>query len=265
MNATMHGREFEAVNSSPVAAHASIRPIRPKVLFERVERRFPQQNVGFRVNIPSSAIGGMTLLESSVLVSLCTLLDPRRLFEFGTFLGATTLLLAENTHDDARIVTLDMGAEAADLDDGALPVADDGAGLDILGRSDHNDSYLRGQQRQRGAVCIARASEQTQRKVQQLHQDSRTLDPAAYGFYRAFDYVLIDGGHDLETVAADTTNAMRMIREDAVILWHDYRSAIHADVTRFLAEYSAPGPLYHVEHTMLAFCLTGRFAHELGA
>jgi predicted O-methyltransferase YrrM len=261
MNASMQGRKLEA--------RASIRPIRPKVLFERVERRFPQQNVGFRVNIPSSAIGGMTLLESSVLVSLCKLFDPRRLFEFGTFLGATTLLLAENTHDDARIVTLDLGDDAgdlaADLADGALPVADDGVGLDILGCGDDNDSYLRGQYRQRGAVCIARASEQTRRKVQQLHQDSRTLDPVAQDFSRAFDYVLIDGGHDLGTVAADTANAERMIREDAVILWHDYRSAIHEDVTRFLAEYSAPGPLYHVEHTMLAFCLTGRFAHELGA
>lgn len=249
----------------PIATHDTIRSIRPKVLFERVERRFPEQNVGFRVNIPSSAIGGMTLLESSVLVSLCKLLDPRRLFEFGTFLGASTLLLAENTHDDARIFTLDMGADAAERGDGALPAASGTAGLDILGRGDHNDSYLRGQYQQRGAVCIARASEQTRRKVQQLHQDSRTLNPAAHDFVRAFDYVLIDGGHDLETIAADTANAERMIREDAVILWHDYRSSIHADVTEFMAEYSAPGPLYHVEHTLLAFCLTGRFAHELGS
>lgn len=231
---------------------AGIVPIRPKVLFRKIEERFPDRNVGFKVNIPSSEIGGMTLLESAVLVSLVTLFDCRRLFEFGTFRGATTLLLAENTPDEARITTLDIPKENA-------PGLEGDAGK-VLSSGDDNDAFLRQRFLAEDAPCIHRAPPAVRAKIEQRYQDSTTLDPAAQGLASAFDFVFIDGGHDYATIASDTRNALAMAAPDAVIAWHDFESKIHGDVTRFLGEYGRENRVYHVENTMVAFQLRGRFA-----
>jgi predicted O-methyltransferase YrrM len=45
--------------------------------------------------------GGISLLEASLLVAAVRIVDARRMFEFGTFLGNTTLLLATISPDDA--------------------------------------------------------------------------------------------------------------------------------------------------------------------
>ena len=51
--------------------------IRPKTVFIEIENRFPKENVNFIVNIPTSQIGGLTLLESSILVSFIKLINPK--------------------------------------------------------------------------------------------------------------------------------------------------------------------------------------------
>ena len=232
-----------------------IHRIRPKVLFQQIETRYPDENVGFKVNIPSSAIGGMTLLESSILVSLCKLYRPQALFEFGTYLGATSLLLAENTPQEARVVTLDIPAND--------PAAQVTGALDVLGSDTDNDTFLRKTFLDKGAVCIERAEPAIRARITRLFQDSRTLDPQAQGLAGRFDFIFIDGGHDLETVAIDTRNALAMARPNAVIAWHDFDSKIHGDVTTFLQGYSAQHAVYHVEHSMIAFQLLGAHAGTL--
>lgn len=236
---------------------SGIRKIRPKVVFQKIETRFPNENVGFKVNIPSSAIGGMTLLESSILVSFCKLFAPQRIFEFGTYLGATSLLLAENTPPATQVVTLDLdqadpNAEGA----GMAPAAE----LKVLESGVDNDTYLKNNFLNKGAICIDRAAADIKARITRLCQDSTRLDPAAAGLEKQFDFIFIDGGHDLHTVTIDTQNAHRMARQDAIILWHDFESKIHTDVTTFLQGYSQHHPVYHVENTMLAFQLIGNFA-----
>lgn len=224
--------------------------VRPKVLFQAIEQKFPDQNASFKVNIPTSEIGGMTLLESSVLASLIKLLDCRQLFEFGTFMGATTLLLAENSAADARVSTIDIPAESGEAE-----------GVDssrILEDGDSNDDYLRDQFLQQGARCMARAEPHTRAKVKQYLQDSTTLDVQAQNLSNQFDFIFIDGGHDFETVSKDTENAYKMAQDNAVIVWHDFESTIHADVTHFLKQHSHDRRIVHVEHSMLAFELLGR-------
>jgi predicted O-methyltransferase YrrM len=231
-----------------------ITTIRPKVVFQKIEERLPSQNVGFKVNIPSTAIGGMTLLESSILVSLAKLFEPLDLFEFGTYLGATTLLLAENTSPEARIVTLDIPQDVG--------ASQQTRALNVLEDANDNDAFLRQTFVKSGAVCVRRAPSEIRAKIKQLYQDSTTLNVASAGLERKFDYVFIDGGHDLATVAIDTNNALRMLKPSGVILWHDFESKIHGDVTTFLREYAKENALFHVEHTMLAFQLFGPLADE---
>ncbi|HEU5046865.1 MAG TPA: class I SAM-dependent methyltransferase [Rickettsiales bacterium] len=235
---------------------SQVRTIRPKVVFGEIEARNQNTNVSFKVNIPPTGIGGLTLLESSILVSLYKLCKPREIFEFGTYLGASTLLLAENSESDVKVTTLD-------IDTAALP-ENQSSGQDILHNADDNDAFLRRSFAQSGAIYLDRAAPETQRKVTRLYQDSRTLDVTKQELADRFGYIFIDGGHDYETVKIDTQNALKMAKEDSVILWHDYRSAIHGDVTRFIdGEHSLRYPLYHVEHTMLVFQLNGAYRNLL--
>lgn len=230
----------------------TIRAIRPKILFGEIEAKHKNSNVSFKVNIPPTAIGGMTLLESSILVSLYKLCRPKDIFEFGTYMGASTLLLAENSEDDVRITTLDI--------DKASLSGNTAAATDILHNADDNDAFLRRSFADSGAIYLDRAAPEIQKKVTRLHQDSRAMDIRKMGFVNTFDYIFIDGGHDYETIKTDTANALKMARKDSVIIWHDYNSQIHGDVTRFInGEHSQHHALFHVEHTMLAFQLNGAY------
>lgn len=242
-------------NSTP-----RVRAIRPKVLFQKVEAANPHSNVMFSVSIPSSAIGGMTLLESSILVSLAKLTGARNFFEFGTYMGATSLLLASNAPEDARITTLDLPPDDIDA-----PAAEGDIATLILHNDTENDNYLRRQFAEKGAFYIDRAAPSLQARISRLHLDSRQLDPQGQQLAGKFDFIFIDGGHDYDTVAIDTANALAMAKPDAVILWHDYRSSIHGDVTRFVDDFSAGTQVIHVENTMLAFMLKGSFNNLLAA
>ena len=53
------------------------------------------------------------------------------------------------------------------------------------------------------------------------------------------------------------------ISDQAGTLWHDYRSKIHGDVTRFVDDFSGDRAVIHIENTMLAFILNGNFKHLL--
>lgn len=58
-------------------------------------------------------------------------------------------------------------------------------------------------------------------RVCQVFCDSRNWDTSNYpdGF---FDTVLIDGGHQKDTVISDTKNALRLTRDGGLIIWHDF-------------------------------------------
>jgi predicted O-methyltransferase YrrM len=230
-----------------------IHEIRPKVLFQKIETLFPDNNIMFNVSIPTSTIGGMTLLESSILVSLTKLLSPSDFFEFGTYLGATSVLLAINSSEHAKVTTMDLPPEN---------IAPKTKGIDdsrILHDDLENDNYLRRMFAEKGAFYINRTDDITKRKIHRIQHDSRTLNPLDLGLSENFDFIFIDGGHDYDTVKIDTANAFHMSKEDAVIIWHDYRSKIHGDVTKFVDEFSHENSVIHVQNTMLAFTLKGKF------
>ncbi len=233
--------------------------IRPKIIFQKIEEKFPDVNVSFKVNIPSSTIGGMTLLENSILVALCKLFTPKSLFEFGTYLGATTLLLAENTISEANVATVDI--EAGDTENGDY-IGSNTSDLKVLEIGSDNDTYLKINFQNKGAICIDRAAPEIQTKITRMYQDSKTLDPISQELNEKFDFILIDGGHDFETIKCDTKNALKMIRPNGIIAWHDFESKIHSDVTEFLIEYSKNNRIYHVANSMLAFQLIGNYSDE---
>jgi hypothetical protein len=65
------------------------------------------------IHIPRRADMVMPLAETLVLAAICQWLRPRQAFEIGTYTGATSLAIALNSPDDAKIYTLDLPSDSA--------------------------------------------------------------------------------------------------------------------------------------------------------
>ena len=74
-------------------------------------------------------------------------------------------------------------------------------------------------------------------------------------------FVLIDGGHQLEVVTKDTENAFRLIdpSKPGCIVWHDYLNP-HYQITEYLDGLSAEHRLYHVQETKYVIYFNEHFA-----
>jgi predicted O-methyltransferase YrrM len=93
--------------------------------------------------------------------------------------------------------------------------------------------------------------------ITHLQADSQTFDFASIN--RMFDVIFLDGDHHTESIARDTQNAFRLLKDDnSVIVWHDY--GLGTETTRFnvLAGILDGCPpesikhLYRVSHTLCA-------------
>lgn len=226
-----------------------IKSIRPKVIFQKIEEKFPNQNVNFIANIPSSNIGGLTLLEHSVLASMIKFFDSKNIFEFGTFMGASSFVMAVNSAADAHITTLDIAQNDIAINKNY------NEGL----RDIENDNFLRNEFVGKGAIYINQADEKTRRKITQIYHNSLTLDCEKHDLLNSFDLVFIDGGHDYKTIENDTLKALQMVKKDAIIIWHDFKSNLHTNVTDFIGDFSKSYDVINVEATMLAFTLIGKY------
>jgi len=231
--------------------------IKPKVVFMKIEASDPAP-VSMKINVPSSDIGSVTLLEASALVSLIKLVKPRKIFEFGTFLGYSTALLVENSADDCAVYSLDLGD--SHVSDKPL---ESFAKADVHSDGDINDEYLRGAQGARGPHYTTALSAADRSRLFLLQQDSRKFDPAAHGLEGSVDLVFVDGGHDTETVTIDTANARKMVGDSGIIVFHDFSSGIHSDVTSFVRGLAEREPVICIQHTMLAILLVGQAGRDV--
>jgi predicted O-methyltransferase YrrM len=259
--------ELSASNVSPIESPAELLarfaacapgliPIKPKVLFMKIEASDPAP-VSMKINVPSSDIGSVTLLEASALVSLVKLVKPRKIFEFGTFLGYSTSLFVENSADDCAVYSLDLGEHH--VSDRPLTAF---AKADLHNDGHINDEYLRGAQGARGPYYATALSAADRSRLCLIQQDSREFAPADHGLEGAIDMVFVDGGHDPDTVTIDTVNARRMIGDSGIIVFHDFNSNIHGDVTTFVNGLAKHEPVICIQHTMLAILLVGQIGRS---
>jgi len=172
--------------------------------------------------------GGLTLLETFVLIALAKAVNARRIFEFGTFYGSTTYNLALNT--SAEVITLDLDPETAHC----------------INQNEHDapltSIHLASQ------MDFARTDEE--RRITRLQGNSTTFLFSPW--HGSMDMVFVDGGHDLATASADTENARRLLNGGpSVIAWHDYRNPEHPHLTGFFDDLSQRHDLFHIGDTML--------------
>src|SRR5579864_5803701 len=152
-----------------------MRHIRPYVIFNLLQS--PPADRIANVKIPNRR--DIRLLETYLLVTAIRVVNAKRIFEFGTFFGSTTLNLALNSPPDTEILTLDLGrgdAKGLEQDAADAPLTQmhfDRTAMDYSGIS----------------VCT---------KIKELTGNSRVFDFSQ--LRDSIDLVFIDGGHDYETV-----------------------------------------------------------------
>ncbi|HVS06629.1 MAG TPA: class I SAM-dependent methyltransferase [Candidatus Dormibacteraeota bacterium] len=167
--------------------------------------------------------------EAYVLAVVAAYLRPRTVFEFGTFTGASTLLMAQHAGPDACLFTLDLPPEDRRF---WLP------GTESLSR-----------EAQRKRIGERFRDTPYQRQVTQLHGDSATFD---FSPYRGrIDLVFVDAVHTYEYVKNDTLKALEMLSSRGTIIWDDCSAAI-PDVPRALEVFGEAIPIYRVAETRLA-------------
>ena len=67
------------------------------------------------------------------------------------------------------------------------------------------------------------------------------------------DFTFIDGGHDYDTVKADSENALTLARTDkpAAIFWHDYNRAEYSGLSYYMDTLSKDLPMIRIGDTSL--------------
>ena len=194
---------------------------------------------------PPTEIGSITLVDQIVILCLLKILKPSVILEIGTYLGYTTSLLAINT-SVAKIFSIDL---PDDHNSHNLNIDE----TQILVNPEVNDNFLRQKQASEGEKYLEYLRDSDKAKIKLIKHDSTELDfPREIG---TIDFAFIDGGHTEEIVASDTEGVFSCM-EKGVIVWHDYKSGIHSDVTKYLQKQSSL-KIFHVKNSLCAFSIIG--------
>jgi hypothetical protein len=175
--------------------------------------------------------GGVQLDELVILASATRMLQPRKVFEVGTYNGATTSVLVMNAPDDAEVFTLDLPPEPPKqgdftrFDRDLIATRQVGVRLRELGLAD---------------------------RYQQILCDSLQFDPEPHR--GTVELGFIDGAHTRQFVENDTLKMAVMVADRGLVFWHDYGGQ---GAVRPLAEYleslASRIPIYCVHGTSLAW------------
>jgi hypothetical protein len=202
--------------------------IKPKSIFSILDG-----SINFKVDTPSVEIGGLSLLESSILVSLLKMLKAKYVFEFGTYFGSTTKLFSQNTEYNSKIYTIDIDISKQEPIISKIDIDN----KEYLRNGKINDQYLIYLLKKKGPYKINN-QRNILKKIKLLKLDSKNLDVRKLKLINKFDLIFVDGGHDYETIMSDTKKSLLMRKKDSIIVWHDYKSKIHTDVTKYLNNFN---------------------------
>jgi len=159
----------------------------------------------------------LDLEELSALLAIVRYTNSKNILEIGTYDGSTTLNLAANLPEDARVVTVDLPPQsAADQTAITVPTEHRNKTKHVIG-----ERFLQSPHRS---------------KIRQVFGDSAALDWTSLGL---FDIVFIDGCHFQEYVLSDTRNAFAVLRPGGLVVWHDYGQNRH--VTEVVDGMRSPG------------------------
>ena len=172
--------------------------------------------------------------ELASLLAIVKFVGAKKICEVGTFDGSTALNLAANTPPDAQIVTLDLPP-------------DWGGDLSLQTPKEYQNIT------DRRTVGQRFRNTPQEGKIEQVFGDSAMIDWSKLP--SPFDIVFIDGCHYYDYVAKDTQNALKYLRPEGLIIWHDYGS--FKDVSDVVDETSAKIKVSAIAGTRLAVGFRG--------
>jgi hypothetical protein len=166
----------------------------------------------------------------TLLATIVGALNPKKIFETGTFRGVSTLTMALNA-PQADIYTLD------------LPENHTPAEVATLSRGDREWVRL-----SRTSTGFAFLGQPAANRIHQLRGNSLTFTPP--DFLSNTDLCFVDGGHSYECIKADTETALKILSPNGVIVWDDYAWFIDG-VSQYLTELRTSLPLYRIAGSQL--------------
>jgi hypothetical protein len=178
---------------------------------------------------------------------MLNIFECKKIIEIGTYIGFSTAAMALNSGKDATIYTIDLPDESIPLD------ADEYDRKLLFADWKKNDDFLRHHQKSVGSFYIEELEPDARGKVHMIKCDSTKLSQDIIEKIKGADLFFIDGGHAFDIIASDTKIASSSIQENGWIIWHDYKSKTHTEVTQFIdSDFSNEHLVLHIENTMLA-------------
>ena len=168
--------------------------------------------------------------DAEVLYNIIATITPEFILEIGTFYGHTTYGFKVNS-PKSIVYTIDICKEM---------------GIKV-------PEYQESETLQKNEVgMIFKGSDSN---IVQIFGDSSKI--STYRHLPDFDFVYIDGNHSSEYIISDTKNVFIKTRQNAVILWHDYKDDGFVETQIALHEISTTCnvKIWHIKETWLAFTI----------
>ena len=166
----------------------------------------------------------------TLLATIVSALNPKKIFETGTFRGVGTLTMALNA-PEAEIFTLD------------LPEQYTASEVETLSKGDKEWVRL-----SRTSTGFAFLGHPAANRIHQLRGNSLNFTPPS--FLTNTGLCFIDGGHSYECIKADTETALKILSPNGVIVWDDYAWFVDG-VSQYLTELRNSLPLYRIAGSQL--------------
>lgn len=185
-----------------------------------------------RLTVRRAEEGVLPYDQAIALAALLVVENPAVVLEVGTFMGATTRLIAENC-PQATIHTVDLPLDydAASTPQSAMPKDD----FQLISRRVVGREFL-------GQPCAER--------IVQHFADTAVWDFSEAG---SATFFFIDGSHTYEYCKNDSDKCFELCGGEGVFLWHDC-DRNHPGVIRSLMEWRALGrDVRRIEGTPLAY------------
>ena len=189
-------------------------------------------------SIPESyKVVGMTSdYESWILSCLSKISD--NILEFGTCSGKNTMLMALNSKESAKILSLTLNtAQSKKLN---IDKKDNSTSLRNIINESCYEKFLF-------------SDKEVEKKIEVIFIDSRQFNVEKY--LNKFDLIFIDGGHTYSIVKNDSEKAFQMLSEKGIIIWHDYVVGKESckDICKYINEIEKQKKLYHIKNTSMCY------------
>ncbi len=182
-----------------------------------VNELLPESGDPWRVHLAlfPKTYASVSVLEYTCLIALMKRAKATRIFEFGTYMGASITQIALNLPPESVIYTLDLPENTAST---------------LLSIPDPHEVAIAAETC-KGALIPS----DLKQRITFLRQDSAAFDDAPHA--GKIDFVFVDGAHSYDYVKNDSEKGWRMLRSGGIIVWHDFRTP-DPDVVRYLLESS---------------------------